>query len=147
MSDARRRARVRWPEGSIELIPGQEVTIGRSAGNDICLPGEREASRRHAKVVWPRGDGDLLLIDCDSTNGTWVGGKRIASHFLSDGARFQIGGCVFVVALPERRGERDPRDVHDPQVVISGLWAQRDRVPIRDERVKIPRSALRERAA
>jgi hypothetical protein len=48
------------------------ITIGRSAENDISIPFDTAASRSHAKII--RGDSKkaFIIIDLNSTNGTFV---------------------------------------------------------------------------
>jgi pSer/pThr/pTyr-binding forkhead associated (FHA) protein len=63
------------------LPPGRVLTVtaptvlGRHAEADVRLDGDDFASARHARLV-PRADG-LWVEDLGSTNGTFVGGKRI----------------------------------------------------------------------
>jgi hypothetical protein len=51
-----------------------EVTIGRVATNQICVP-RGNVSKRHARLL--AKDGVVVLVDLKSTNGTYVNGKRI----------------------------------------------------------------------
>ena len=50
------------------------VTIGREEGNVLRLNDER-VSRYHAKIQ--HDEGDTILTDLDSTNGTRVNGQRV----------------------------------------------------------------------
>jgi pSer/pThr/pTyr-binding forkhead associated (FHA) protein len=55
----------------------QRVVIGRGAGSDVRLP-DSSVSHRHATI---RAQGaEFVLVDEGSTNGTFVGGIRIAAH-------------------------------------------------------------------
>jgi pSer/pThr/pTyr-binding forkhead associated (FHA) protein len=55
----------------------QRVVIGRGAGSDVRLP-DSSVSHRHATI---RAQGsEFVLVDEGSTNGTFVGGVRIAAH-------------------------------------------------------------------
>jgi hypothetical protein len=95
----------RGPVASLRYALQQEqVTIGRSAGNELVLA-DPEISRRHARVV-RRADG-YAVEDIGSTNGTFVNGQRI-SHLtlLQDGDTIDLGDTVrlrFVAApvLPD----------------------------------------------
>ncbi|MCA8956965.1 MAG: trypsin-like peptidase domain-containing protein [Planctomycetes bacterium] len=85
-------------------ITGQGVTLGRAAGNDIVLtsgdfPG---VSATHARVVLR--DGQVLVEDLDSKNGTFVRGQPIDREVLEHGDVFELGsgGPRFVVLGPER---------------------------------------------
>ncbi|MBI2373099.1 MAG: Flp pilus assembly complex ATPase component TadA [Deltaproteobacteria bacterium] len=54
----------------------QELTIGRVQGNDIVLP-KGNISKRHSRIVLK--DGKFIIIDMQSTNGTYVNGKKITT--------------------------------------------------------------------
>ncbi|HOD07419.1 MAG TPA: FHA domain-containing protein [Myxococcota bacterium] len=51
-----------------------EVFIGRTANNGIVLP-KPNVSKRHAVIQLK--DGEVFVNDLKSTNGTWVGGRKI----------------------------------------------------------------------
>jgi len=67
------------------------VIIGRLAESDIVLadPG---ASRRHAEVR--RHDGEFVIADLGSTNGTMVNQSTIGEQALEEGDRITIGRTV-----------------------------------------------------
>lgn len=64
------------------------VTIGREEGNVLRLNDER-VSRFHAKVQ--RDNGDVILTDLDSTNGTKVNGNVVQIRRLRAGDRICVG--------------------------------------------------------
>lgn len=75
------------------------LSIGRDATAGIVIDDD-ETSRRHA-VVTREGD-ELVILDLDSTNGTWVNDERVASgHRVRVGDRIRIGATV----LELRTGE------------------------------------------
>ena len=51
-----------------------------------------DVSRRHARIS-ADGDGHLL-VDLDSTNGTWVNGAAVRVHRLRAGDRVRLGAFV-----------------------------------------------------
>ena len=83
----------RGPVPSLRYALQQEqMTIGRSAGNELVLA-DPEVSRRHVRVL-RRADG-YAVEDIGSTNGTFVNGQRI-SHLtlLQDGDTIDLGDTV-----------------------------------------------------
>ena len=63
------------------------VTLGREEGNALRLNDER-VSRYHAKVQTE--DGDIILTDLDSTNGTRVNGSTVQIRRLRAGDQISI---------------------------------------------------------
>lgn len=81
--------------GKVVRIAKGVVTIGRS-GCDILLD-DPEISRRHARIEI---QGDLATLeDLGSTNGTFLGDKRIRRTTLENSAKFRVGNhdLAFVV--------------------------------------------------
>ncbi len=77
-----------------ELIPIQgEITVGRAGGCALVIPDDTFVSQVHARV-WRR-DGDTLVEDLGSKNGTYVNGERVvAPTRLRKGDRVQFGQTV-----------------------------------------------------
>ncbi len=76
------------PSGPVELPDDKHFFFGRAEGNNVVVDDVR-ASRRHAELYW---DGsDFVLLDLNSSNGTYVNGEKIASRVLTDGDVIQIG--------------------------------------------------------
>lgn len=104
--DALLREKPRAPRGSIIAKEGtvrrevqltaEPISIGRDPKSDIVLD-DRRVSRRHAEVRLRLGR--YTLYDLQSTNGTFVNGRRIAEMVLSDEDRITIGGAELVVRL------------------------------------------------
>ena len=67
-----------------------DYTIGRIAGNDIIYPNPG-VSRDHARIHW--NGASWSIIDLDSTNGTFVNGKKITNESL------RVGDIIFIVGL------------------------------------------------
>jgi two-component system cell cycle response regulator len=68
-----------------------EVVLGRDPGCAVRLFAD-DVSRRHARIGTD-GDGHLL-VDLDSTNGTWVNDVQVRAHRLRAGDRIRLGGFV-----------------------------------------------------
>ena len=83
------------------LVPGQSITIGRAPTNQIILTDER-CSRTHVEVFM--SDGQWMLRDLDSRNGTVVGEELLKDDWvLQPGDVIRIGRSqlVFVHRLAE----------------------------------------------
>ena len=104
--DALLSAKPRAPQGAIVAREGtverqvrlsaEPLTVGRDTKNDIVLD-DRRVSRRHAEVRLRLGR--YTLYDLQSTNGTFVNGRRIAEMVLSDDDRITIGGAELQIRL------------------------------------------------
>ncbi|MDE3112641.1 MAG: FHA domain-containing protein [Chloroflexota bacterium] len=100
--DALLRERPRAPKAFLEVpqerrriaLGAEPLTIGRDVENDLVLD-DRRVSRRHAEIRLRLGR--YTLYDLQSTNGTFVNGRRVAEVVLSDGDRVTIGGSEVVV--------------------------------------------------
>ena len=69
-----------------------DLTFGRDSGDGGSLGGDPEISREHARLT--RGaDGEVLVQDLGSTNGTFVNGRRIAAPTrIRPGDVIELGG-------------------------------------------------------
>jgi hypothetical protein len=78
----------------------REQTIGSSAECTIVLP-DFAVSGRHAVMTYRKGR--YVLVDCRSTNGTFVNARRIGTEgrTLEDGDLLTFGRYHFVFAYPE----------------------------------------------
>ncbi len=105
-------------------LRGAEIRLGRRAGSDVELP-FASVSGAHARLL-PR-DGQWLLEDLGSANGTWVNGTRLAPgapQLLAAGTGFRIAdvGLVFEGAV---RSHERPADepVHGTETIARRLVA------------------------
>lgn len=71
-----------WAGGTSELI------VGRHHSCDVVLD-ELSVSRRHARLVFR--DGEWVLQDLESTNGTLLNGLRIGRCAVRPGDRVALG--------------------------------------------------------
>jgi predicted component of type VI protein secretion system len=79
------------------------VTIGREEGNLLRLNDER-ISRFHAKVQ--QEDGDVILTDLESTNGTRVNGSPIQIRRLRAGDQISVGRSMLLFGTMEEIAAR-----------------------------------------
>jgi pSer/pThr/pTyr-binding forkhead associated (FHA) protein len=79
------------------------VTIGREEGNVLRLNDER-VSRFHAKVQ--HEDGDIILTDLESTNGTRVNGAPVQIRRLRAGDQVNIGRSMLLFGTLEEIAAR-----------------------------------------
>jgi pSer/pThr/pTyr-binding forkhead associated (FHA) protein len=84
------------PEKVFRILPGGVRTLGRATGADFSLDAAL-VSRIHCRLT-ATPNGGLEVRDLDSTNGTFVNGKRVQSAQLSSGDRIQVGR-VELIAL------------------------------------------------
>ncbi len=83
----------------VQTIPiDKTIHIGRSPSNDIVLKGTK-VSRRHAEVQCVAGK--FVLLDLESSNGTYIGGKRISEHSLEMNDEIVIGGTKILFKMSE----------------------------------------------
>lgn len=68
--------------------PSRGLTIGKSPDNRIVMNHD-DVSRRHA-VLYKDANGDVVIEDSNSTNGTYVNGTKITSKVLRPGDRVTI---------------------------------------------------------
>jgi hypothetical protein len=80
-------------QGSLFRLRRGQLSIGRGDKNDIPLE-EARVSRQHAAIVYR--DGQYLLVDRDSQQGTYVNGQPVSQAVLRPGDRIQIGSSLFL---------------------------------------------------
>ena len=87
-------------EGSIISLGDREIVIGREPASDIPLDPESPASRRHAAIA--PSNGEWMIRDLGSVNGTQVNGEPISERSLRTGDEIVIGDAIFIFEEPER---------------------------------------------
>jgi two-component system cell cycle response regulator len=73
-------------------LADQPMVIGRDEGADIHIT-DNSVSRRHATVS-PEGDS-FVVLDLQSTNGTFVNDVRVLAQKLKDGDYLHIGNAIY----------------------------------------------------
>ncbi len=88
----------------IDLLDG-EATLGRSRTSTVRLEHE-SVSRSHALLTL--NQGEAILKDLNSSNGTYVGGKRISREArLQSGDRIQLGAAVIGLRIVPPKAPSD----------------------------------------
>jgi pilus assembly protein CpaF len=125
-----------------------EMTVGRVQGNDIVLA-KRNVSKQHARLSL---EGEkAVVVDLDSTNGTWVNGRKITSpHPLKSGDKIYIAN--FIITLEpsgDEQGDSPPAEgsvSEPPPLPANSSMPLHVSIPIRSSmpvRTSIPmRSAM-----
>lgn len=82
-------------------LGNKPITIGRSQDATIMVPGEK-ASRIHCAIrFW---DGDYVIKDMKSRNGTFVNERRVETAIIRPGDRIRIGSAVIQVDQKSSKG-------------------------------------------
>ena len=99
----------------------EELLIGREASDAGTLADDVEISRRHARIS--RGaEGEFVLEDLGSTNGTFVNGQPIdAPRRLADGDRVEVGATTLTVVLPLAESPAAPQATAEREVPPSSV--------------------------
>ncbi|SFI40135.1 sensor histidine kinase [Planctomicrobium piriforme] len=84
-----------------ELVP-ESMHVGRGGQNEIRVL-DTEASRQHALLAWT--DGDWVITDLDSSNGTYVNGRAIKTAVIRPGDQIQVGRTILLYT-----GDTQPRE-------------------------------------
>src|SRR5947208_4407752 len=79
------------------------LTVGREEGNLLRLNDER-VSRFHAKIQ--QDNGDIILTDLESTNGTRVNGNVVQIRRLRVGDRICVGRSLLLFGSNEEIAAR-----------------------------------------
>jgi DNA-binding NtrC family response regulator len=100
------------PDQTKELISDKErIRIGAHSSNDLVLAEDRTASRHHFEIQYT--ERGYLLVDLNSTNGTFLDGRRIERAYLSPGSQMRAGSSTLtfspideeVTVEPDRDGQ------------------------------------------
>lgn len=79
-------------EKQVFSLNKEHTIMGRLKTNDITLS-DINISREHAEIV--REDSSFFIIDLNSTNGTFVNGKKVKRQKLKDGDIITLGKTRF----------------------------------------------------
>ena len=74
-----------------------KIGVGRDASNLLQLH-DQEVSRHHAELR--QSEQGYLLVDLQSSNGTFVNGRRVDQRTLATGDRLELGGSLLLYTGP-----------------------------------------------
>ena len=74
-------------------------SIGRGVDNDVILA-DIAVSRKHTIICWEQGQ--FMVRDLGSGNGTLYNGKRVDNHQLRDGDQLELGNKIGRASCRER---------------------------------------------
>ena len=78
-------------QGQRFALGEDDVTLGRDAANTVVVASD-QASRRHARIFV--SGGAHVLVDLDSTNGTYLNSKLVKEQTLRHGDVLRIASMV-----------------------------------------------------
>jgi signal transduction histidine kinase len=103
-------------QGTRFELQGPSISLGRDTSNAIQLH-DTEVSRQHADIRVQ--DNVFSLTDLNSSNGTFVNGKRVQRSTLASGDQVQIGGTLMLFTGPTEDAGEDLSgkiDISSPQI-------------------------------
>ena len=80
-------------EGKIVELHGNLITVGRNSENGLQLD-DGTVSSFHATLT--KDDGDYVLTDQQTRNGTFVNGQQITEKRLRHGDELLLGGIMLL---------------------------------------------------
>jgi len=92
-------------EKKYDLDASQPIRIGRGSGCQILLT-DPLSSRTHAIVSFE--EGNWVVSDAESRNGTLVNDTKITQVRLVHGDRIQVGSTEILFELPDDDGDTEP---------------------------------------
>ena len=112
------------PSKVAPLTPDQPLTIGREAGNRLCLSSANGVSEHHAVVRFSAGQG-WLVCDWQSRDGTFLQGQRVQQcRVLSDGDAIQLGQAGPVLRFELMAARKAPEAPATPGSQAAASTAQ-----------------------
>ena len=87
-------------DGERTVVSTDNFSIGKSNMNDYCVKGNSAVSRKHATII--NRDDEFYLIDCKSTNGTFLNNDRLQEGeeaLLEDGDKIMLADEEFEIEI------------------------------------------------
>lgn len=97
------------------------TSIGRSADNDVVVD-DPLVSRHHARIS--QQNGQYVIVDSGSSNGTVVNGNKVQTQVLSPGAVIKLGDSELLYQGPAIKSSPQPVKAAEPvRDVVSDVAA------------------------
>lgn len=95
------------------------ITIGRMKGNDIVLP-KGNVSKKHSRIS--ANDGNVSITDLNSTNGTYVNGRKVTGEQpITENDKIYIGDFILQVETPQQASQSPAGPPQPPQQSQGGF--------------------------
>lgn len=101
------------PDSRIIPLTQLAVNIGRKADNDIVIEDPR-ISRMHAQIR--QFQDNYLIIDLNSTGGTYVNGKKVVKKVLQPGDVISLAGVSMIFNMDFSGSSKEDRDTQTKPV-------------------------------
>ena len=98
----------------------ERLTIGKNANNDWIIP-QMQVSGVHA-VIYYTADKKFVLEDQDSTNGTWVNGRRIKKAIIEDGSRVKLADVEINISELKQKFKIKSKDFTEEFAALEGVY-------------------------
>lgn len=127
-------------EEPYELLGKEFVTesigiIGRSSSATIVIP-EKSVSRKHAFFEFDPQNKRIYIKDLNSTNSTFVNGKKITSCYVNPGDRIGLGKVILRFEVRTRL-EQAAREKMEKQALYDSLTGLLNRTAFDQELKKL----------
>lgn len=94
------------------------IYIGRHVHSQVFLP-DREVSRQHA-VIYAARQGNWVVEDLESANGTYLNGKKIHQAQIKSGDGLRIGSFAMEISLDAGESAGEPLHLDDTLIPSVG---------------------------
>ena len=107
--------------GEYQLQRGVSISLGRREDNDVII-NDPAVSGHHAMIE--SFGSRFVLIDLQSSNGTFVNEQLVNSHWLKDSDTISLGGHTLVFELTEgdRKFDKSSDGFNDTQIMNSSQY-------------------------
>ena len=103
-------------EKRLEMQSGKRFSVGRTKENDVAID-ETSVSKMHASLLL-NSDGELVVADTGSTNGTFINGERIAygkANVISADDTLKFGTVDVKLEIIDKQ---QVQPIEEPAVVV-----------------------------